>query len=61
MVDLWQFLQRQGLRKWLSVGFGIFSLIALNCFRSDPLVDITGSVIIVGLIIIAWLIPGKEK
>ena len=58
--DLISVLQRYGLKKVLSVGFGIFALIVLNCFKSDPTVDIIGNIVLVVFTLAALAIPNKQ-
>ena len=58
--DLIAALNRYGLKKVLSVGFGIFSLFALNYFHSTPTIDLVGNIVFGGLIVAALLIPNKE-
>jgi hypothetical protein len=54
-------LNRLGLKKVVSVGFGILALVLLNCFHSTPAVDLIGNVVIGGLTLAAIAIPTKNR
>jgi hypothetical protein len=58
--DILSALNRYGLKKVLSVGFGIFGLFALNYFHSTPTIDLIGNIVFGGLTVAALLIPNKE-
>lgn len=57
--DILSALQRYGLKKVLSVGFGLFALFMVNYFHSGATIDLIGNIVFGGLTVAALLIPNK--